>query len=133
MNASSSADTPIPTKMMRMGETPFFQAAIYIKTATSDAPVKANRGIRNMLVFRLKIARNNTAAIAAPLVMPIISGEASGLRTTACIIVPANARAIPARQAITRRGRRKFQITVVSIPSPPGPASKIWMVRNGEI
>src|SRR5690606_3721684 len=53
--------------------------------------------------------RKNTAVADAPLVTPIISGEASGLRIIVCNSRPETASAPPASSAISILGARKME------------------------
>ena len=55
--------------------------------------------------------RKNTAAAEAPPVMPMMSGEAKGLRIKLCNIRPDTAKAAPTMKAITMRGKRKVSST----------------------
>src|SRR5687768_12375311 len=62
---------------------------------------------------------NATAPTPAPAVTPRIPGSASGLRHTACTVVPATARAAPASSAASTRGYRWSSTYVTAGPERP--------------
>lgn len=62
-----------------------------------------------------------TAAALAPAVIPMMSGLASGLRTSVWKIAPESPNATPTHTAVTVRGRRRSHTTKVapSMSAPP--------------
>ncbi len=109
-----AAARPMPTSTKRAGLIPRCHAKLTTSRAANKAPSMAATGSQPMLTCELSNAIKRTAASAAPLVMPITSGEASGLRTMLCRMAPAIASAAPTRIASTIRGSLSCQIMNVS-------------------
>ena len=108
--APMAAAKPMPTNTIRAGLMPLFHAKLTTSRADASAPSMAATGSQRMLRVVLSSAKNSTAASAAPLVIPMTSGDASGLRTMLCRIAPATAKAAPTSIANTMRGSLSSQI-----------------------
>ena len=73
----------------------------------------------------------NAAPKEAPWETPRVEAEASGLRSTFCMIQPAKANAIPTMMPVTIRGIRMFQMIalVCAVPFPSNAVTISEIVR----
>lgn len=124
-----------PTSTSRVVPRPPFQASRYMITAVAPAPSAAAAGTpmsASHAPHESAKAMASTAAVDAPAVMPSMSGVASGLRATVCILAPATARPPSANAAIR---------TIGSCPStmalrgsrPPPPNSALVTTSAGSV
>ena len=125
MTAASSALMPMPTRTRRAPLTPRRHASRKITAAVATAPPKAATGSRAGSAPTSRIA---TAHAAAPVLMPMMSGETSGLSTSDWNSAPEVARQAPARVATTTRGKRSEFTTKSN--SPPRSQMAVASARH---
>src|SRR5690606_20019561 len=102
-SAEHAWHTATPASTVRTGGSwPRAAASSRVRTSAPTAPTNAATG-RSTVIPR---TRTPTAPRAAPEETPRRYGSASGLRTTACITVPATASPAPTAAAATTRAPR---------------------------
>ena len=119
MPASARAEMPTPTSTSLNGDSPPRQASAYMSAVAVSAPAKAASGASS---GEAPSTNADTPANAAPVVTPMMSGDASALRPKVWKITPDMASAAPASSATRARGRRRSS-TITRVASSPNPNS----------
>ncbi len=120
--ASITALTEMPMRMSRNPSIPRRHARKYTSRPVPSPPASAAADRPTELTIAAAVppetVTRNTAVALAPLVIPRMSGLASGLRATDCVIAPDTPSATPTTSPARARGIRRSMMTNSSTCSP---------------